>query len=416
MSEQGLEKPLQQYDSCVLWLEGFKSEGTKTNYTRDLRLFCRFYSITPDQLIAFQVPEIKEKVLKCIVHLKHVAKKQGGKKKGRGEISVNSIRTYLTGVHSFLDFHEVPINWKKIDAYFPEEVNSDITAYTREEIAKMLQFADVRDRVVILIMVSGGPRVGALPSIKLKHITKIDDTGISALKLYPESKRDHYNTLLTPECVRAIDEWLEWRKNHGEKLGPESLLIRDKYAAFSSRTNRAKPIQSAAIRMMIKRVIKRAGIDDHDLNPDHSFRYFFNTTLKNSRVTPDFKSLLMGHDTKLDENYYDETNPESRQVILEEYLKAVDALTINNENRLRRENLKLKEKVDDIALVKERLAKQEQGFKQYKHDLGRLLLDTIRKNDDEDCVEPTYLEAMHSIIRFVNEHNEEKKSSEEAKL
>ena len=45
----------------------------------------------------------------------------------------------------------------------------------------------------------------------------------------------------------------------------------------------------------------------------------------------------MGHSVKLDEIYYDENNEESRKQIMLEYMKAVDALTINDEYRLRRQ-------------------------------------------------------------------------------
>lgn len=44
-----------------------------------------------------------------------------------------------------------------------------------------------------------------------------------------------------------------------------------------------------------------------------------------------FKELLMGHSVKLDNVYYDKNNEKSQQKILLEYMKAVDALTINNE-------------------------------------------------------------------------------------
>ena len=43
--------------------------------------------------------------------------------------------------------------------------------------------------------------------------------------------------------------------------------------------------------------------------------------------------MLLGHHTGLEENYY---RPEE-QDLLNEYIKCVDCLTINAENRLRRE-------------------------------------------------------------------------------
>ncbi|MGC2572608.1 MAG: hypothetical protein WA364_13935 [Candidatus Nitrosopolaris sp.] len=40
--------------------------------------------------------------------------------------------------------------------------------------------------------------------------------------------------------------------------------------------------------------------------------------------------LMMGHSVKLDDIYYDKDNEKSQQKILLEYMKAIDALTIND--------------------------------------------------------------------------------------
>ena len=67
----------------------------------------------------------------------------------------------------------------------------------------------------------------------------------------------------------------------------------------------------------------------------HGFRKFFNTALMNADVNLSFKELLMGHTIKLDDVYYDKNNEKSRAKLLDEYCKAIDYLTINEENRLR---------------------------------------------------------------------------------
>ena len=72
----------------------------------------------------------------------------------------------------------------------------------------------------------------------------------------------------------------------------------------------------------------------------HGFRKFFHTALMNADVNPSFKKLLMGHSVQLDEVYYDKgsdtSRSKSRAKLPEQYRKAIDALTINEENRLRK--------------------------------------------------------------------------------
>ena len=76
----------------------------------------------------------------------------------------------MAGVQSFLEFNDIVLNWKKIAKYYPEPVYNNLRAYTREEIAKVLTVADLRDRCIILLMTSAGLRVGAIKSLKLKNI------------------------------------------------------------------------------------------------------------------------------------------------------------------------------------------------------------------------------------------------------
>jgi integrase len=111
-------------------------------------------------------------VLNYVIHLKKLAKQSCGKARS-GEISVNSVKLYLTGIQSFLEFNEIVLNWKKIAKYYPEQVSNNLRAYTKEEIAKLLSIADLRDRCLILLMASTGMRVGAIKSLKIKHLTRI---------------------------------------------------------------------------------------------------------------------------------------------------------------------------------------------------------------------------------------------------
>jgi hypothetical protein len=63
----------------------------------------------------------------------------------------------------------------------------------------------------------------------------------------------------------------------------------------------------------------------------------------------------MGHSVQLDEVYYDKGSEKSRAKLLEEYNKAIDALTINEENRLRRKVEQLTIRTSDISALKGQL-------------------------------------------------------------
>ena len=131
-----------QYDACTFWLESLKTKSTMDAYTIHLSLFCKFHNTDPDQLIKLNdsVTQLKTMILNYIIHLKKVAKRSAGKPK-RGELSVNSIKHYLTGVKSFLEFNEIALPWTKIAKFLPDDVTNSYRSYTKEEIKKLLSVA-----------------------------------------------------------------------------------------------------------------------------------------------------------------------------------------------------------------------------------------------------------------------------------
>src|SRR5947209_7125703 len=336
---------LREHDACTLWLESIKSKSTLYAYIIHLSLYCKFHNVNPDQLIQLNnsAGQLKTMVLNHIIHLKKIAKQSAGKPR-KGEISVNSIKLYLSGVKSFLEFNEIPLPWKKIAKFYPDDVTNPYRSYTKDEIKKLLSVADPRDRCIILLMASSGIRVGAIQTLKVKSVKRLDND-VGMITVYPESKDSVYAALVTPEFLTSLEEYLKYRKSQGEKITAESWLIRDKFATFSRKTNKPVPPSDRSINKQMRFLLRKAGLPIEDLQPDHSLRKFFNTALMNSDVVYTFKELLMGHSVKLDNIYYDKGSEKSQRKILLEYMKAIDALTINEEYRLRKQIVEYEEKL-----------------------------------------------------------------------
>jgi hypothetical protein len=103
----------------------------------------------------------------------------------------------------------------------------------------------------------------------------------------------------------------------------------------------------------MKSLLKKAGLLYEQLQPDHSLRKFFNTALMNSDVAHSFKELLMGHSVKLDDVYYDKDNEISTRKLVVEYINAVDALTINEEYRLKKKIVEYEGKLIDVPRIEQ---------------------------------------------------------------
>jgi hypothetical protein len=203
-------------------------------------------------------------------------------------------------------------------------------------------------------MASTGMRVGAIKSLKLKHITRLQhESKIGLASIYPESKDHRYNALVTDECMTSIDEYINYRKKQHEKITEESYIIRDKFATFSKKTNRPNPLSESTINKQMKFLLKKAGLPYDQLQPDHSFRKFFNTCLMNSDVAYSFKELLMGHSVKLDDAYYDKDNEASKQKLIVEFMKALEALTINERYQLKKKIVEYEDKLKDVPRIEQ---------------------------------------------------------------
>ena len=100
-----------------------------------------------------------------------------------------------------------------------------IRPYSHSDIQTLLQNTSRLDRAIILCMALSGPRVGAIPLVRIKDLEPIDKYDIYKITYYPHSKNSRYFSFSTPECRKAIDDYLEYRKRWGEKLMEEVCFI-----------------------------------------------------------------------------------------------------------------------------------------------------------------------------------------------
>ena len=103
------------------------------------------------------------------------------------------------------------------------------------------------------------------------------------------------------------------------------------------------------------------GAKHHEWKAAHGFRKYFKTKAEQVML-PLHVEMLMGHDTGLSMSYY---RP-SEKTLLEDYLKAVDLLTINyDEEILQKKVSQLQEKNEqDQYIIKGRLSEKENEIEQ----------------------------------------------------
>lgn len=337
--------------SMLLFEQGIKSEATKTAYKYHLEKFRVWSKIKNyDGLLQAPPKQIQELIEDYVMYMKK-------------NISPNSVPIYFAPIELFYVMNDVNINFKKIRKMFPDKVKKgNERGYSHDEIRKILENAKTaRHRALILLFSSSGCRLGAIPGIKLKHLSKIED--IYSLMIYEGDKEEDF-IFITPEATNAIDEYLDQRKKDGEYLDAESPLFRTTYRLGIEKPKACSVDNLAHIMARLVDVVnrKRTGKTKRfDIAKNHGFRKFFATIIKDTDgIRPTMTEKLINHVgiVQLDGAYYKPT----KQKMFEAYKKAIPELTIDESERLKIKNNKLQKEKSNLEKEKWKVTKLEQDM------------------------------------------------------
>jgi integrase len=274
-----------------------QSEFTKKLYVKHLKNYVRYrFSVYEDEqdcdkLLQGDPRLIQSQIIEYFIYLKEERK-----------LTSASIRSITSGLHRFYEMNDMELRWKKIYSYAGQiKKKGKDRPYTKEEISRFLEKADQRERVIILLMCSTGMRIGGLPTLKIRNLENVEKYNIYQITVY-ENDNEEYTTLCTPECKRAIDSYLEYRKRQGELLKDDAPLIREEFDITDElHIANPRPISVETLRGIIKRlgamsgvIEKRAQIKDDNNNNKkierrpvmgtHGFRKFFEATASINEV------------------------------------------------------------------------------------------------------------------------------------
>lgn len=325
------------------FIHSIKSEITKMNYRNALFRFLHHYGLDIDSFVKTDPKDIENLLIDYMVLLKE-------KKK-----SLSSLNIITSAVTHFCVMNDISIMTKKVNKFKGENEtsgNGNDRGYTTEEIQTLLNASSVRMKMVFLVLCSTGIRIGALPIIRLKHIKKLEDKGLYQFTIYANSPEHRYETYCTPECALLIDSYLHsYRERFGEKLTPDSFLLRQDFDFNDLEQIRknSEPVTVESLRSTVRNYLIKTGLrvpnldlehngKRHEVPQSHGFRKFFETRLIESDVNPMAVLRLVGHKGGLDNKSYFRPKED---FILSEYEKAIDALTIDPVNRLRKKVEKL---------------------------------------------------------------------------
>jgi len=290
------EEWLLQFREVQTWLRTVSDKSQK-QYLYALKYFCEFCRKTPKQLILERDKEIRNSdpnnrtgIRDLILDFRKYLEKEGYAPK-----SINcwdgAIRGFFTAVLGKAGM----INVKN---YSESQVakRKDLVPIL-EEVKKMLDVSNLEEKFRIIFIAQTGMRISDALKLKVGDVQRELELGKIPLAITFVPKKDseligERITFLASDGVEILKRYLEWRKQNGEEITPESPL-------FVSRTNRGvKPITAHRFNDTIKRAAKKAGLNGnwkYGVMRVHCLRKFFITQLTNHGVEDKIVNFFVCH-------------------------------------------------------------------------------------------------------------------------
>ena len=346
-----------------LFLSGIRTEKTREKYEYYLNRFLKETKLKNFTSLIELDDETRQDLLeKYILMLRSKGLKR------------SSVRPILYAIELFFDMNKKILHktvLRKMVQGIPDHIKGGEKAYTDDDIKKMLEKApDARAKALIHFMASLGARPGVIADPILTFgMTEPMPSNCLAVHLY-ENSNEHYCGFLTPEATRALHEYRDERIRHGEKIGKDSPVFRTDYNEIGQAP--VKPLSEDNAFQIINRIVRNARIERikrgnrYDKALNTGFRKRFNTIMKTTEgINNNLAEKLMGHSVTipLDNTYLNAL----KDKLFVEFRKAIPELIINESERLKIKNKKLKEDKSELEVSRlefQSLQKQLDDVKQ----------------------------------------------------
>jgi site-specific recombinase XerD len=173
-----------------------------------------------------------------------------------------------------------------------------------EELAKLLDIADLRERTIISMLALGAFREDTLTKLQYRHVKEDIENNRTPIHVHIEAditkgKYHDYDTFIGAEAAQFLTLYLDQRRKGTTNVAPENLtdespLIRDARVAVP-RSISSKQVRKLVHTLYLKAdLIKKPNGRMYDLRV-HSLRKYFKTQLLALGVQTDYVDYMMGH-------------------------------------------------------------------------------------------------------------------------
>lgn len=213
---------------------------------------------------------------------------------------------------------------------------------SQEEMRLLIQYLPVHGRALVLVLLSGGLRVGEALKLRLGDVAlDTDPAEVRVCGADTKTQRSRV-VFISREAAEAVRAWLKVR---GDYL--RSAAGRSWKHPKPLNTDRLFPFEYSTALSMFNGALRKAGLDDRDMGTKkririrhlHTLRKYFKTTFVTATRLEDVPEALMGHEGGVEMAY----NRYSFEQIARFFKEAESALSVMSD---RAEAEKLKKAVE----------------------------------------------------------------------
>ncbi len=367
-------------------------QSTRRTYGVYINLFCETAKKTPSQIIDEAIKEMKAGKLLHEMSLTSYFP-LFMKKLNEIKASPNTKRIAMTAIKSFINSCDIPLSAQVRKTKKAKPMKENMDHLTRDDIKTLLiNVKNLRDRAIILVMLSSGMARQEIINLKIKDITEDKDTGIGIVTLRRQKTDVDYVTFISVEAMNALKNYMDERK----RLGLESPYA---FVTYMGNGSKGEQMFKNTFNQVFQNLGNQLGFEGTETDRitlkgnhaktfvksrSHALRKFFSNTLENAGVERHMTEFWMGHAPDTNEGAYhsDKDKDKLKEIYVRhmpllsfESVPVIRSVTTEDEQRLAQledENVMLKARLTEFEEIQKLLA-EKLGIETRKTDVKREL-------------------------------------------
>lgn len=360
---------------------------TARNYLLAMQIYTDYLNKSPEELLTEAENEstllMRRRHIKAylIIFRKHLQDTR----------APTTVKGYLTGVLSFYSLFDIELpKLPRLDRKsLTLEKNNKVPS--KDDLREVLKVSDSLERALLLVGASSGLSANEICDLRISDLN-YDADFITTLELTRGKTGVKFCTFLSPECTKAVLDYLDFRNREGKTkrcvqhekqkvLSPEDHLfikrhIPTSYSETYDDNERALDLEAFVkiYRGLSTKARKNTPVGTWNFIRSHTIRKFYNSTLYNAGCQAWFIEHTMGHQSDATREAYYRPDPEKLKEIYKAYLpyltieKSLDVSALPEFNKIVEDNKRLAAEVERVSV--ERIELQE-----LKSEIDRLYME-----------------------------------------